>query len=314
MGFTFQNDKMGINSCKPQGNEEGDGACAVSESENDEMIWLPQYDYSAIGVNPRKPLDRPMSYDLYTTNQGAENVFVFKERDDVSLIGDTQTEVDAETASTGTAEKNFAGKSLFGTVEKSNVVVQEGDHMPRRAVQRCGDLGVGCRVQAFNNSELRKAGWLDRQSIPVGCTYGKSLSNQCVEGEVLVDRDPDRTLRDPTQSVVLMPSRPAGTGCQLNDLAVSQQLKDKVTVAEQERMDDFIVLSDTYCFGSDTEKLDVYDLEACKQRCRDRRYGAFVVREGTAYFREAVPNDCIANCTELTHSTVYIKVLWQIAI
>mmetsp|Transcript_114735 Transcript_114735/g.365928 ORF Transcript_114735/g.365928 Transcript_114735/m.365928 type:complete len:376 (-) Transcript_114735:186-1313(-) len=58
--------------------------------------------------------------------------------------------------------------------------------------------------------------------------------------------------------------------------------------------------------GQDAEQMPASDLAACKRRCRECGYGAFVLWRGTAYFRSRSPDDCTAALSDSVECTTYI--------
>jgi len=70
------------------------------------------------------------------------------------------------------------------------------------------------------------------------------------------------------------------------------------------------VLTETDVFpGDNAHTMSAGDLDACKQVCIDRQFGAFVTWRGTAYFRSQSPEDCKSHSEPGIHggSTLYIR-------
>lgn len=60
--------------------------------------------------------------------------------------------------------------------------------------------------------------------------------------------------------------------------------------------------------GSDAHSMDASNLAACKRHCRQRGFGAFVVYNNTAHFRQQSPEECRAKLSESLGSTVFVNV------
>ena len=70
------------------------------------------------------------------------------------------------------------------------------------------------------------------------------------------------------------------------------------------------VMTETDVFpGDNAHTMPAGDLDACKQVCIDRQFGAFVTWRGTAYFRSQSPEDCKSHSEPGIHggSTLYIR-------
>ena len=79
---------------------------------------------------------------------------------------------------------------------------------------------------------------------------------------------------------------------------------------ESEEKLEWEVLTETDVFpGDNAHTMPAGDLDACKQVCIDRQFGAFVTWRGTAYFRSQSPEDCKSHSEPGIHggSTLYIR-------
>jgi len=85
--------------------------------------------------------------------------------------------------------------------------------------------------------------------------------------------------------------------------------KSKNSAKRTAGADDFKVLEGKDAFvGSDADAMKALDIDQCKQKCRERGYGAFIVWEGVACFRTQSGEECLNNLVDAPTATLYVYI------